>query len=87
MTGEEIRIKSSVRLVWDEGGLTFEWNGGPHINVRTYHDGMPGEEVLDIINVYDHERGAVSISTIGEAQCAVIEWITDNQEYARQAGE
>lgn len=87
MSGEEITIKSAMLLVWVEGEYAFTWKGGPYIDVRTYHDGMEGETVIDAINVYDYERGVTTISTLGDAQGAVIKWITAHQEEARQAGQ
>lgn len=87
MTGEEITVKSAMRFVWVEGGYCFEWKGGAYIDVRTYHDEMEGPTVIDAINVYDYERGAPTISTLGDAQGAVIKWITAHREGARVAGE
>ena len=87
MSGEEITIKSAMRFVWVEGGFCFEWKGGGYIDVRTYHDEMRGPTVVDAINVYDYERGAPTISTLGDAQGAVIKWITDHQEQTRHAGQ
>ena len=87
MSGEEITINSAMLFVWIEGELSFEWKGGPYINVRTYHDGMEGETVIDAINVYDYERGVTTISTLGDAQGAVIKWITAHREEARVAGQ
>jgi len=77
-----ISFTSTIEVIWEEGCMAFTWKGGEYIEVRRWTEDEPNEKPDDVINVFDHERGAPDIATIGDMESAIVEWIIANQTVA-----
>ena len=77
-----ITFNSTMEVIWEEGHLAFTWKGGEYIEVRVWHDDATDNKRIDVINVFDYERGAPEISTIGQMEGVIAEWIMAQQAVA-----
>jgi hypothetical protein len=79
---EAISFNSAIEVLWEAGGLAFTWKGGEYIEVREWREYAPDEQPQEVINVFDYERGVPEISTIGQMEGVIAEWIIANQTVA-----
>ena len=70
-------------IVYAASGWSFEWSGGPYIDVRrpgtvTAPDGWEvSPPTVDAVNVYDYASGTVTITTSDDVVAAAQEWLAD----------
>lgn len=77
-----ISFNSTIEVIWEEGCMAFTWKGGEYIHIRRWTEDEPSEQPYEVINVFDYERGAPEIATIGEMESAIVEWIIAQQTVA-----
>lgn len=77
-----INFNSVIEVLWEEGALAFTWKGGEYIEVREWREYAPDEQPHEVINVFDYERGCPEISTMGQMEGVIAEWIIANQSVA-----
>jgi len=77
-----ITFKSTIEVIWEEGCMAFTWKGGEYIEVRGWTEDEPDMERTDVINVFDYERGAPEIGTMGQMEGVIAEWIMAQQAVA-----
>jgi hypothetical protein len=77
-----ISFDTRIEVIWEEGSLAFSWRGGEYVEVRLWSEDDRNQEPHEVINVFDYERGAPEISTRGQMEGVVAEWIIAQQTVA-----